>query len=655
MKSKDSKEKLYRIFDITTTSTGNGKVIVRSNGYGKLKLLSTSEIKILLSCQKFKTLSKHAKDYCRQEKKKQIFSKEGVIGKILRWILRNAEKEGKELPVSNKEIDRVLSKLQKWVEQGFLISETKLKQEIKYLSKVSKKHDQNNDEISVLGIPTCGRPQIFRRCLESFTSNFNQHSRTPDILVIDDSRSDEDQQKNLLLLQKLNDRYNGAFYHMNRQQRAKFGQEVAKKADVSPEVMQFTLMGHPSCNRSEGGCRNAFLLLSQGKFALQTDDDTICSLAHPPTLKPKLTITSAQVSDEYWFFPSYEEAVGSINFIEQDFLGFHEQVLGKFPGTIVMSSLENNKDLDVTKIHSSFLCNMKSGNAKVRMSLVGPVGDSCLFSDLYRLFLEGEAFRRLVYPAEAYPKNLSTRQIIRCVTQPTISDFPRCIGMNFAIDNQSLLPPFMPVQARCDGIFGDLLNVCFPSAYAGILPYVLKHDPPGERSRTVDNLFSMLEGIRVNDLISELIYSNELWPYTRHPEENLHNLGHFFMNLGNYSRDDFEHQIYQMYSTRTSRRLRRAEQYLSQKINRPTYWTNHMQKYIDVLGKTLRNNTLSNPSDIDNPSSDGQDFKHIVYLFGQLLHQWTDIYQAMEDFCQDEIYNYLTPIKKGYAHDNSWG
>src|SRR5699024_7971967 len=116
---------------------------------------------------------------------------------------------------------------------------------------------------------------------------------------------------------------------------------------------------------------------------------------------------------------------------------------------------------------------------------------------------KGGSFFRLLHPAEQYSWHLATRQVIRSVTQPTISDFPRCIGMNFAIDNRALLPPFMPVQARCDGIFGDLLKVCFSGAYAGNLPYILAHNPPEQRSRSQEEVFTLQEQIRVNDIISE--------------------------------------------------------------------------------------------------------------------------------------------------------
>ncbi|MEX2362997.1 MAG: hypothetical protein WD597_05210, partial [Balneolaceae bacterium] len=308
----------------------------------------------------------------------------------------------------------------------------------------------------------------------------------------------------------------------------------------------------------------------------------------------------------------------------------------------------NGYRLALEKLQPGFLQNMKQDNAGIRMSLVGPAGDTCLFTDLYRLFLEDDSLQRLLYPPEDYPWHLSTRQVIRSATQPTITDFPRCIGMNFTIDNRSLLPPFMPVQARCDGIFGDLLAVCCPGAFAGNLPNVLAHNPPKKRSRTVGNIFSLLELIRVNDIIAELIYFSKNLLYSNNSEENMETLGQFLRNLGNYPQKDFEKKIRKIYSSSISMRIQMVEQHLSQKKNKPEYCLNHLQRYKDVLIDSLLNSDFLVPNDIDNPSSgDRQDFQEIVSLFGRLLIHWPNIYQTIDKFKRGEILQYITYIGKG--------
>ncbi len=652
----------YRFFDLVATPMGNNKTLIHSRRTGGSTLISAGEANFLLSCGTFKTLHAHAEEYARQLKWGQLNNRRGLRHAVLQPLLHYVTREGLELPVREKEVNPLLWQLRQWICEGFLVPESELLNEIKQNSVGAHrnvKYKPETDKITVMGIPTCNRPAVLKRCLSSFIDHFNRHGREPDIIIIDDSRDGKQQEKNRQVLQELSrrdgspkDQYSGNFYYMNRKQRRALARTIAYRADVEPEVMEFALMGHPACNRSEGGCRNTFLLVTRGQLALQTDDDTICQVAQPPSVQPGLRLASQATSDDYWFFESYEEAAESVEFIDEDFLGIHEQMLVKRPEELIAPFLNKTKDdLDIETLQPSFLQNMDSDKARIRMSLVGPVGDTCLFTDLYRLFLEGESFQRLLYPAEDYSWHLTTRQVIRGVTQPTVTDAIRCIGMNFAVDNQDFLPPFMPVNARGDGIFGDLLNVCFPYAYSGCTPFLLAHKPPATRSRTVDKVFSLLELIRANDVVAQLIHSSQSWLCSNDPKENLRDLGRFLINLGSCSQDDFQDRIYRIYSSETGRQIQMAEQLLSRRNKNPAYWISHMRRYIEALRNSLLNNDFLNPAEMDNSSSpesihsknDRKSFQEIISLFGRLLCSWPDIYEATGDFDQDELLHYMSP------------
>lgn len=637
MERENSREERYKVFNLTSTWVSKNAILVCSNQSGKSRLISPSQLQFLRSCQTFASLTAHTERYCQKRKQEQLNNQKGLLGKLFRLILDYASREGLELPVPEKEIEPFRQQLQDWVEEGFLVSESELRREIKFLSEQNLQSVPASDEITVAGIPTCGRPETLKRCLDSFTGNFTRHGRSPDILILDDSRDETEQHQNQAVLRELNDRYDGDVYYMDRSRREAFARAVARKAGVEPEIMQFALMGHPGCNRSEGGCRNAFLLLTQGQLALQTDDDTICRIARSLATGSELVLTSESSSDDYWFFQSHGQAIKAVDFIDEDFLGIHEQMVGKRLGNIMAPFLDNGGGPDIDKLQPSFLRNMESDNAAVRMSLMGPVGDTCLYTDLHRLFLEGDSLQRLLYPEEAYPWHLSTRQVIRGVTRPTISSFPRCIGMNFATDNRALLPPFMPVQARCDGIFGDLLAVCFPGAYAGNIPWVLAHQPPGPRPRSVLDVFRLLELVRVNDIVAELIYHSRGWPYTDKPEENLQLLGLFLKSLASHPKAEFAYRIRQIYAAAIRRYIQTAEQFLHRQTG-PNYWRDHLQRMIDVKRRSLFYTDFSVPADIARTLPDYEEaFREVVHYFGRLLMHWPEIWRSMEDFSREEI------------------
>ncbi len=465
----------------------NDKFIVRSERTGKSGLFSAEETRLLLSCQTFESLDLHAENFVRQLKWNQLSSGDELN--------HESSREVGKLHVRKREMKPFLKKLKKWAREGYLISEEKLLDDVESLSGNDAGRDLESTEITVMGIPTCNRPDFLKRCLSSFTDHFNQHGRIPDIIVIDDSRylpnsnsssgrvhDYKNQQRNQAVLGELNEQYSGNIYYMDKKRRAIFAKAVAQKAQVEPEVLEFALMGYPGCTRSEGGARNAFLLLTKGRLAMQTDDDTICRIAQPPDIQSGLTLTSSPSSDDYWFFQSYDDAAKTVDFLDTDFLSIHESFLGKKPSSTITKFLNKNSDINIEKMQPSFLHGIASDSARVLMTSLGPIGDGCLFTDLYRLFLEGESFQRLVESDEDYPWHLSTRQVIRSATQPVISDFNRCIGMNFAIDNRTFLPPNMSAQLGCEGTFGHLMKMCFPHAFAGTLPYLLSHRPPGEAS-----------------------------------------------------------------------------------------------------------------------------------------------------------------------------
>lgn len=647
MNEKDHLHTTYRVFDVKVVSENEERVLIHSRQTGRSMWIDPAAVQLLFSCQRFKSLNTHSEDFVRQQKIRKRRKHKGIWGWISGMMYRMSGTREITPAVKSKEIEPFLKQLEEFAEEGYLVPESELCEELtRFSQKESLLPIPGSEKISVVGIPTCGRTQSLKRCLTSFIGNFNLHQRSPVILILDDSRSNDVQLENQAVLREIKQSYTGRICSMNRKQRQAFARSVARRVGVDPDLMDFALMGHSSCNRSEGGCRNAFLLLTRGQLALQTDDDTLCQSARPPRLRNGLRLTSTLVSDEYWFFQSYRDAVEAVNMTDVDHLSLHEELLGKSPQSLIASHLSNGSRLDIEKVHASFFKGLKTGEPRVRMSLPGPAGDTCLFSDLYRLFLQGESLERLLYPAEAYPWHLSTRQVIRSVTQPVISDITRCIGMNVAVDNRSLLPPFMPVQARCDGIFGDLMAVCFPEAYSGNIPWVIPHEPPEKRSRSVDDIFSLLGMIRVNDIVSTLILTlqNRMGDES---DENLRSVGRVFKQLGEKPNRQFSDELRQIYTSVTKQRIKMTEQLLLRNMNMTEYWTDNIRRYMQVLGRSVRKTDFLIPADIDTPSLENrEDFKHIVHLFGRLLYRWPDICQAMNRFSEDEIHKYVTHIEK---------
>lgn len=647
MKENQQSEEVYKFFDVDVVSEKEGHVLIRSRRNAHSRWVTLPELEFLFSCRGFESLVVHATNYARQMKLEQQRNRKSIWQLLPKFLSRDDDKEETIPHVRVKELSPFLEQLQEFAAEEYLVSESWLLKKIHLLAHEGRQQRvPEADKIDVIGIPTCNRSESLKRCLRSFMENFNFHQRNPDIVILDDSHTTEAQQQNRAVLIALKRSYPGRIRYINRERRQRFARAVARHTGMSPVILEFALMGHPSCYRSEGGCRNAYLLLTQGRLALQTDDDTICKPARPPVSNPGLKLTSTLSSDNYWFFKSHLEALEAVHFIEADFLALHEQLLGKNPLSVISSCLTEGIRPDVGDLSPSFLGKLKSRNAKIRMTLPGPAGDTCMYTDLYRLFLGGESLERLITPPEDYDWHLSTRQVVRSVTRTVISDITRCIGMNFAVDNRSILPPFMPVQARCDGIFGDLIAVSFPEAYAGNIPWVLPHQPPDPRARSVDNLFSMLESIRINDIVSILLFAikNEL--EDKDSSENLRSAGRLLMDLGRMPDRQFSNEIRHLYTMVLEQTVQMGKQALFRNSDTPKEWKNHVQRYMKGVEKSILETDFLIPVDIDKPTSpDKQDFKDIVHLFGELLTCWPDIYKSIQTMTEDDMEAYVETIR----------
>lgn len=325
----------YRVFGVAVTALGPDTALIESRRSGAVVKLTSRQARNLVSCTAFKTLHEHAQTLLQAHQAPPVSPRRhrhpGPIGQAVQtlWQLIRRMGRGSNFPTGDSG-ESLVRQLEEWVARGFLVSDLELRDSLRVRA-VSKKFSPSVVPISVLGIPTRRRPRSLRECVASFIANFKAHDRTPDIIVMDDGPTEEDRDGTSVVLDELAGRYDGRIYSMDRATRRLLARTVAQRAGVDPDVLLFALMGHPACQRTEGACRNALLLLSRGRRCLQTDDDTICSIGVPPERHGGIKITSRLASDDYWFFPSFDDAYKTAQRIDADFLALHEEVLGREP------------------------------------------------------------------------------------------------------------------------------------------------------------------------------------------------------------------------------------------------------------------------------------------------------------------------------------
>lgn len=503
--------------------------------------------------------------------------------------------------------------------------------------------------ITTIGIPTRDRPELLSRSVNSFLTNTLNHGRETTFTVVDDSRETAMQTKNREILSDISANFGRNIYYAGIKERRNYCKLLSDYVGLPPDIIEFAFLGDDRCDYSYGSNRNTLLVHSVGEVCLQTDDDTICKIAPSPNIDRGLALSSANHLNEFWFYASRSAAFGSVTPIEKDLLSIHEKLLGKPVCDAIKLNIDDGinaaQPLLMNDINSDFIENMQLPDAKIAVTYVGSVGDSGLRKNYNaaRLFLKNGNFERLIRSKHEYSMNINTRNIVRTARYNTINKSNLFINMCTGLDNRNLLPPFMPVQRKDDGIFGRVLRLCFPQAFSGFLPYVIYHDPPEDRSEAKQEPFKSLKYFRMNDILDILISFYQSRLTCPNSAKNITILGQLLEELSIQPSAEFKEFILTKLYESISIKIKIAKCTLDENSGDPIYWRQDMNRCLSILLETLLMKDICILSDLHGDEDKKLSlFQEMVGKYGSLLTCWPDIINGAKELRNKE--NTLTTI-----------
>lgn len=338
--------------------------------------------------------------------------------------------------------------------------------------------------ITSIGIPTCDRVEALRGSIISYLENCQRFGRSPEFVVVDDSRSPTTREAYRQMLRGLRERYDMSIAYAGLEEKEAFVHKLSEVGKIPEEVVSWACLGDSAYRaNTHGANRNALLLHTIGEYIFSSDDDVICRIAASPGYQEGLALSSQRNPSQYWFYPDRETALESVRPVERDILALHEQWLGHDPKAASVPYRRAGK-ISLEQAEPGFLLRLATQPGRIALTTHGVIGDvSHRASDLL-FFNPAESFERLVSSEQAYRSARSSREVAQVAKQLTLTakSYPligMCIG---GLDNRELLPPFPPVGRDEDTAFGIMLNRCFPDTYAVSLPWVLLHAPPEART-----------------------------------------------------------------------------------------------------------------------------------------------------------------------------
>jgi hypothetical protein len=359
-------------------------------------------------------------------------------------------------------------------------------------SHVRASEGDNRLAIAQLAIPTSLRPSEVRRHLPEYLANCAAADRRVCCTIFDDSPDPAARAAYREVLREARRTSRLELRYAGVEQKLKFVKRVIDSRRVPADVVKTALFDLDACGLTTLGANlNAILLATAGEPVVVVDDDTSCRVGRMTT-GPRPGRETAPADDvlvrpwtpggefelcDVWSFESRDAALDAVTFEDRDYLALHERALSGGPSS-----------------------------ERVIASLHGLAGDCGWGTPAAWLFLSQPAFARLTASADRYQAACVSREIVKHVERPTLTNrLDNFMSTFMGLDNRALLPPFKPVGRGSDLAFGHLLSTCHPDAWLLTMPCVLPHAPPETRRFSPGEIGRSASGTSLSSLFAALL------------------------------------------------------------------------------------------------------------------------------------------------------
>jgi hypothetical protein len=374
-----------------------------------------------------------------------------------------------------------------------------------------------------------------------------------------------------------------------------------------------------------GANRNLLLLHTVGEPFVCLDDDMECRVAEYPWTERRNEIAfSGSVPLERRFFADRESGWREVRFVEKDFLGLHEEFLGKDLGQCLTGATADFQQAD-----GAFLARLNTGQGRVRATLTAHLGDPAITQREIAtyLMLTGETFREMTKSEAAYQRALTSREVWCGVSGRTIGAGSPGTAMSLGLDNRSLLPPFFPLGRGEDTIFGHLLWQCDPSAYFAHVPQAICHVPNRQRAFSMKESWRDPMGTYVSEIVSCCSRTFDWRPNSQTHEQRMRAMGRRLSEYGRLPQADFTHFIREQLVQSRAQLIRYLRGRLEEERGEPKYWAEDVRTYIQLHVDAMQRPDFEVPIRLCEHRSVEEArilIQQWLDQFGRLLQAWPD-------------------------------
>jgi hypothetical protein len=331
--------------------------------------------------------------------------------------------------------------------------------------------------ISTLGVTTCDRPPLLKRCLRTYASHLRKHGRRCHIIVVDDSLSESNRNSCREWLRVFAEKSQLEVYYAGLEEKLAYVRTLSSEG-IPEELSRFVLTRTTNVRSCPGANRNALLLQTTGQVFLSCDDDSACQLYDLRMgNQSSIVVPFSTASDRLHFVSNKPSAVARLPRYSDDLLTAHENLLGQSLRSLTLP-IQSSRRIAVGNVGARIMADLLEGQGEVTVTMSGVFGNSGLPHAASMMISTGDARERILRSNDQQSRYFARRRAMVGVSRFTLSaGGPFATTTASGFDNRTPLPPFIPFGRGEDTLFGLVLSKCRPHSYVGHVPIALLHQP----------------------------------------------------------------------------------------------------------------------------------------------------------------------------------
>ncbi len=476
-----------------------------------------------------------------------------------------------------------------------------------------------------LGFVTCNRPVQLEESLRIALRKLEEHARSVEIVICDDSSSGDVRADVIARLKRVQQTTSMPIRYAGLAEKHRFAAVLAKEVDAPLALLHFGLLDPFETRFCLGANRNVLTLDTVGSTLLSLDDDVHVRLATADIASARAALVITDERAPELQLDSRVEVERAVQEVPDCPLRSVEEMLGRRVADLIRETQSPDR-VDIEHIDRDLRELLRAGRGIVRVVSFGLWGDTGGDGPEMNLFLPRSARERLLSSEADYRRAMRSREIVRTYGAPAITKpFPHMPGFVMALDQSVELPPFLPVLRGEDWTFAYLMNITQPEDVLGLSRHLLHHAAArsGSYERPLGSTAPPFPAI-VGAMLS-MVHDG------RGPHPTLAAVGRHLSNVGALDDKAFEDLCRVRLVAAETTRIAALEELVAEHGHRAPHWARDVELVIARARERIATARYSEPPDLRatrSPRLARDTARRMVGRFGELLEAWPHLRAA---------------------------